>query len=124
MDQLVSETITTLHPDSRRSTVLTNALRFLMEVHAEQLSPDELVELVASDVWRFDRPAVITEHAAKWLAEERITERQALMLAEVEVMAIEALASHWQPEQCRVMAVKIDGTPRLSMVCALEGFSA
>lgn len=121
MDQLVAETITTLHPDSLRSTHATDALRRLMHYYGDKYPADYWARLVSSTVWREQRPGLIVRVAEQdWLEEtDALT---ALQCAELSVMAVEALASLWTPENCRVMVVRVDDTPRMSLVCALEGF--
>ncbi len=41
-------------------------------------------------------------------------------MAELHVMALEAVAALWAPEQCRISAVRIDGAVLVSLVCSLD----
>ena len=123
MDRLVDETVTTLHPDSLMTNRATNALRRLMHHYAGQHPATHWAQLVSAPEWRHNRPAIIRGIAEReWL--EDSSERTALMCAELQVMAFEALASRWTPDQCRVQAVRIDGQLVTSLVCNLEGFAA
>lgn len=123
MDQLVEETIVSVHPLTITASVATTALRQTMERHDVPAMIAELTRIVTHPGWREQRPELIRGLAERNWSNE-MTDQAALMCAEIEVLAFEAIAARWKPEQCRVMVVRIDGTPRLSLVCALEGFSA
>jgi hypothetical protein len=76
--------------------------------------------LVSNPLWRARRPDVIRAIAEReWLHDTH--EIMALHCAELQVMAVEAIASGWPPEQCRITAVRIDGKSVMSLVCSVEG---
>ena len=45
--------------------------------------------------------------------------QSALVMAELKVMAIEAVAALWEPAQCRVSTVRINDRVLVSLVCSL-----
>lgn len=44
----------------------------------------------------------------------------ALQFSELCVLAVEAVAAGWTPDQCRIAAVSINGKRTLSLICSLE----
>ncbi len=61
--------------------------------------------------------------AEGWLEAEEISEREAIVVGEIHVLALEALAAQWEPEYCRIATVWMNGQPRVSLICNMEGFT-
>ncbi len=119
-DTLVAETLAGLHPDTLLQTQTTFYLRALMRHHASEHPPQFWATMVSTPYWREDRPEMIRALA---VADNSggIQERDALLMAELHVLALEALAALWTPEQCRVDTVRIAGKPVVSLVCVVGG---
>jgi hypothetical protein len=121
-DQLMDETIVTLHPDTMATIHTTAALRRLMAHYAEERPQSYWATLVSTPAWRASRPNIIQAIAEKeWLQDT--DPATALRCAEIQVMAAEACAGGWTPAQCRITAVRIDGKHTMSLVCSVEGYS-
>ncbi len=122
IDQMIDETIVSLQPDALFSRQGTAALRRLMAHYAGKHPVSYWAMLVSSERWRYQRHEIITVVAEQdWISEtDAIT---ALQFAELAVLAVEALAARWSPEQCKISAVRIDGKHTMSLVCSMEGFS-
>lgn len=122
MDQIMAETIVTLHPDVLFASQATTALRRLMCHYAEIRPASYWAAMVSVPVWREQRPDVIRTIAERdWITEAN--EIDALKFAELTVLAVEACAGQWRPEQCRLSAVRIDGKHTMSLICSMEGCS-
>ncbi len=123
IDQMIDETIVTLQPDALFSRQGTAALRRLMVHYAGQHPVSYWALLVSSERWRSQRHENIKVVAEQdWISEtDAMT---ALQFAELAVMSVEAIAAHWEPEQCRIMSVRIDGKHTMSLVCNMEGFAS
>ncbi|HEV2121472.1 MAG TPA: hypothetical protein VGW38_01695 [Chloroflexota bacterium] len=123
MDQLMSETIITLHPDTRFSSQATAALQRLMAHYAASHPVSYWAILVSSSSWRIQRHEIIRAVAEKdWIKETDTV--SALQFAELAVMAVEAVAAQWRPEQCRLSAVRINGKMVMSLISSVEGCAA
>jgi hypothetical protein len=119
LDQLIDETIVTLQPDALVSRQGTAALRRLMAHYAGKHPVSYWALLVSSERWRYQRHDIITVVAEQdWISETDVI--TALQFAELAVMSVEAISAHWEPEQCRISAVRIDGKPVVSLVCSAE----
>ena len=123
IDQLLTETIPALHPDSLCAEQATQTLRYLMRHYANEHPPRHWATMVSDPQWRHHRHEMVRQAAEAWLEAEDVSERDALLLAELHVMSIEAVAGLWQPEQCRLTTVWMNGKPRVSLVCTAEGFT-
>lgn len=123
MDQLLAETLPTLHPDSVRAQQASACLQELMAHYAHEHPPRFWATMVSAPYWREERPAMIRALAVAD-GSSAAGEREALLLAELHVLAIEAVAAHWEPEQCRIATVRIDGKILVSLVCSMEGGAA
>ncbi len=121
MDQLLTETILSVQPDMEWGDVLTAALHSLMEEYASRNPVADWAAMVSSPHWREQRPEIARQAAEQWFEAEDLSESAALLMGKVQVMAIEAVAGCWTPEQCRVMSVRIDGNHRMSLVCSVGG---
>lgn len=122
MDQIMAKTIVTLHPDVRFSSQATAALRRLMRHYAEKHPASYWAAMVSAPAWRAQRADLIRAIAEQeWITETDAV--SALQFAELTVLAVEACAGQWRPEQCRLSAVRIDGKHTMSLVCSVEGFS-
>ena len=121
MDQLLTETIPALHPDSLCAEQATQTLRYLMRHYASEHPDRHWATMVSDPHWRHHRPEMVRQAAEAWLEAEDVSERDALLFAELHVMALEAVAGLWQPEQCRIATVWMNGQPRVSLVCVVGG---
>lgn len=124
MDQLLTETSPALHPATLIAEQATQTLRYLMRHYANEHPPRHWASMVSRPCWREERTETIRALAEGWLEVQDISEREAIVMGEIHVLAIEALAAQWQPEQCRIMSVRIDGKHTMSLVCNMEGFAA
>ncbi len=123
MDQLIEETILSVQPDMEWGSLLTTALHSLMEEYAGREPAAHWAAMVSAPHWRQQRPELARQSAEEWFEAEDLSESAALLMGNVQVMAIEAVAGCWTPAQCRVMSVRFDGTHRMSLVCNVEGFT-
>ncbi len=116
MDQLLTETIPALHPDSLIAEQATQTLRDLMRRYRLEHPPRYWATMVSTPHWREDRPEMIRLIAGYgWNGDT--DGRAVLLMAELHVMAIEAVAGLWEPEQCRISTVRMNGKPVVSLVC-------
>ncbi len=123
IDQLLTETSPALHPDTLIAEQATQTLRYLMRHYASEHPPRHWATMVSVPYWREERTETIRALAEGWLEVQEISEREAIVMGEIHVLALEALAAQWQTEQCRIMSVRIDDKPTVSLVCNMEGFT-
>jgi hypothetical protein len=121
IDQLLTETSPALHPDSLCAEQATQTLRYLMRHYASEHPPRHWATMVSVPYWREERTEMIRALAEGWLEVQDISEREALVVGEIHVLAIEALAAQWEPEYCRISTVRMNGQPRVSLVCVVGG---
>jgi hypothetical protein len=119
-DHLVDETLAGLHPATLIAAQTTAGLHALMEHYASEHPPQFWATMVSAPYWREDRPAMIRALAVADTS-GGVQERDALLLAELHVLALEAVAALWEPGQCRVATVWLNGKPTVSLVCNVEG---
>jgi hypothetical protein len=119
-DNLVTETLAGLHPDTLLQTQTTFYLRALMRHHANEHPPQFWAAMVSARYWREDRSEMIHALAVSDNS-GGVQERDALLMAELHVLGLEAVAAAWTPEQCWISTVRIDGKPVVSLVCVVEG---
>ncbi len=122
IDQLLTETIPALHPATLIAEQATQTLRYLMRHYANEHPPRHWAAMVSVPCWREERAEMIRALAEGWLEVQDISEREAIVMGEIHVLAIEALAAQWEPEYCRIETVWMNGKPRVSLVCNVGGY--
>ena len=123
IDQLLTETSPALHPDTLIAEQATQTLRYLMRYYASEHPPRHWATMVSVLSSRQHGLETIRALAEGSLEVQDISERVTIVVGEIHVLAIEALAAQWQPEQCRISTVWMNGKPTVSLVCNMEGFT-